>query len=54
MEEPAPPAILIGPLVAGTLAAAIGRATMRLKGPYFSIAMLGTFVAVATVTREPR
>ena len=48
---PAPPAILIGALVAGTLAAAIGRATMRLKGPYFSIAMLGTFVAVREIVR---
>ena len=48
---PAPPAILIGALVAGALAAAIGRATMRLKGPYFSIAMLGTFVAVREIVR---
>ncbi len=47
----APPAIVIGAVVAGALAAAIGRATMRLKGPYFSIAMLGTFVAVREIVR---
>ncbi len=40
---PPVPAIVIGALVAGLLAAAIGRATMRLKGPYFSIAMLVMF-----------
>ncbi|MCY4629404.1 MAG: branched-chain amino acid ABC transporter permease [bacterium] len=45
------PAIVVGALVAGVLAAAIGRATMRLKGPYFSIAMLGTFVAVREIVR---
>ena len=48
---PAPPAILLGALVAGVLAAAIGRATMGLKGPYFSIAMLGMFVAVREIVR---
>ena len=48
---PPVPAIVIGALVAGLLAAAIGRATMRLKGPYFSIAMLGTFVAVREIVR---
>ena len=48
---PPVPAIVIGTLVAGLLAAAIGRATMRLKGPYFSIAMLGTFVAVREIVR---
>ena len=46
-----PPAIILGAVVAGALAAAIGRATMRLKGPYFSIAMLGTFVAVREIVR---
>ena len=48
---PPVPAILVGALVAGVLAAIIGRATMRLKGPYFSIAMLGTFVAVREIVR---
>ena len=45
------PAIGLGALVAGLLAAVIGRATMRLKGPYFSIAMLGTFVAMREIVR---
>lgn len=45
------PAIGFGALVAGLLAAVIGRATMRLKGPYFSIAMLGTFVAMREIVR---
>ena len=45
------PAIVIGALVAGLLAAVVGRATMRLKGPYFSIAMLGTSVAVREIVR---
>ena len=48
---PAAPAVVVGALVAGALAAVIGRATMRLKGPYFSIAMLGTFVAVREIVR---
>ena len=45
------PAILAGSAVAGLLAAAIGRATMRLRGPYFSVAMLGTFVAMREIVR---
>ena len=45
------PAIVLGALVAGALAGVIGRATMRLRGPYFSIAMLGTFVAVREIVR---
>lgn len=45
------PAIGLGALVAGILAAVIGRITMRLKGPYFSIAMLGTFVAMREIVR---
>ena len=45
------PAIVVGAVVAGVLAGLIGRATMRLKGPYFSIAMLGTFVAVREIVR---
>lgn len=48
---PVLPAIILGAFVAGALAAVIGRATMRLKGPYFSIAMLGTFVAVREIVR---
>ena len=45
------PAICLGTAVAGALAALIGRAAMRLKGPYFSIAMLGTFVATREIVR---
>ena len=45
------PAILLGMVIAGALAALIGRFTMHLKGPYFSIAMLGTFVAMREIVR---
>ena len=45
------PAVVLGALVAGALAGIIGRATMRLRGPYFSIAMLGTFVAIREIVR---
>ena len=48
---PPVPAIVVGAVVAGALAGLIGRATMRLRGPYFSIAMLGTFVAVREIVR---
>lgn len=51
---PPAPSIVAGAVVAGTLAAVIGRATMRLKGPYFSIAMLGTFVAMREIVRVSR
>ena len=45
------PALIIGAIVAAIFAILIGSATLRLKGPYFSIAMLGTFVAVREVVR---
>ena len=45
------PAILGGMVAAGLLAAVVGRLTMRLRGPYFSIAMLGTFVAMREIVR---
>lgn len=48
---PPVPAIVVGAVVAGVLAGLIGRVTMRLRGPYFSIAMLGTFVAVREIVR---
>ncbi len=51
---PAWSSIILGAFVAGCLAALIGRATMRLKGPYFSIAMLGTFVAMREIVRVSR
>ena len=45
------PALLVGAVVAIVFAALIGSATLRLKGPYFSIAMLGTFVAMREIVR---
>ncbi len=45
------PAMLIGAVLAAVFALLIGWATLRLKGPYFSIAMLGTFVAMREVIR---
>lgn len=46
-----PPAMVAGALAAAVFAVLIGSATLRLKGPYFSIAMLGTFVAVREIVR---
>lgn len=48
---PPVPAIALGVVVVGVAAALIGRATMRLRGPYFSIAMLATFVALREIVR---
>lgn len=48
------PALLLGAVVAVLFALFIGSATLRLKGPYFSIAMLGTFVAVREIVRVVR
>lgn len=45
------PALLVGAVVAAIFALLIGWATLRLKGPYFSIAMLGTFVAMREIIR---
>jgi branched-chain amino acid transport system permease protein len=45
------PAMLGGALFAATFAILIGYPTLRLKGPYFSIAMLGTFVAMREIIR---
>ncbi|MCP4416458.1 MAG: branched-chain amino acid ABC transporter permease [Chloroflexi bacterium] len=45
------PALLVGAVVAAVFAVFIGSATLRLKGPYFSIAMLGTFVAMREIVR---
>jgi branched-chain amino acid transport system permease protein len=36
------PTLFVGALVAGVVAVAIGYPVLRLKGPYFAIAMLGT------------
>lgn len=48
------PALLVGGVVAAVFAVLIGSATLRLKGPYFSIAMLGTFVAMRELVRVVR
>lgn len=48
------PAMLGGGVVAAVFAVMIGSATLRLKGPYFSIAMLGTLVAVREIVRVSR
>lgn len=53
-ELPLVPSILAGALVAGLIASLIGRLTMRLSGPYFSIAMLGFFVFMREVVRVSR
>lgn len=43
--------LLVGAVAAAIFAILIGSATLRLKGPYFSIAMLGTFVAMREMVR---
>jgi branched-chain amino acid transport system permease protein len=48
------PAMLVGGIVAAVFAVLLGSATLRLKGPYFSIAMLGTFVAMRELVRVVR
>jgi branched-chain amino acid transport system permease protein len=45
------PSLVFGAVIAAVFAVFIGSATLRLKGPYFSIAMLGTFVAMREVIR---
>ncbi len=45
------PALIIGAIGAAIFAILIGSATLRLKGPYFSISMLGTFVAMREIVR---
>jgi branched-chain amino acid transport system permease protein len=45
------PTLLVGGLTAAAAAILIGRATMHLKGPYFSIAMLATFAALRETAR---
>ncbi len=49
--SPFVPALFMGAVVAVIFASLIGSATLRLKGPYFSIAMLGTFVAMREIVR---
>jgi len=47
------PTLIVGAVVAAIFAVLLGRATLHLKGPYFSIAMLGTFVALREIVRVP-
>lgn len=47
-------ALLVGAVAAVIFALLIGLPTLRLKGPYFSIAMLGTFVAMREIVRVLR
>ncbi|HFE67585.1 MAG TPA: branched-chain amino acid ABC transporter permease [Chloroflexi bacterium] len=48
------PALLVGAVVAAIFAILLGSATLRLRGAYFSIAMLGAFVAVREIVRVMR
>jgi branched-chain amino acid transport system permease protein len=48
------PALIVAALAAAAFAVLIGRVTLHLKGPYFSIAMLGTFVAMREIMRIMR
>jgi len=48
------PTLIVGAGIAVIFALLIGRATMHLKGSYFSIAMLGTFLAVREIVRVAR
>lgn len=48
------PTLIVGALTAALAAVSIGRVTMHLKGPYFSIAMLGTFAALREIVRVAR
>jgi branched-chain amino acid transport system permease protein len=50
-QFPLVPSILVGAVLSATIAALVGRMTMRLSGPYFSIAMLGFFVFMREVVR---
>jgi branched-chain amino acid transport system permease protein len=45
------PALVVGGVIAAVFAVMIGSATLRLKGPYFSISMLGTAVAMREIVR---
>jgi len=53
-QWPLVPSIIIGALVAALVANLVGRMTLRLSGPYFSIAMLGFFVFMREVVRVSR
>ncbi len=51
LHWPFVPALLVGAAAAATFAVFVGSATLRLRGPYFSIAMLGTYGAMREIVR---
>jgi len=53
-EWPLVPSIIVGAILAAIVANLVGRMTLRLSGPYFSIAMLGFFVFMREVVRVSR
>lgn len=53
-EFPLIPSVIAGAIVSALIANLVGRMTMRLSGPYFSIAMLGFFVFMREVVRVSR
>ena len=53
-EWPLVPSVLIGAVLASVIAYWVGKMTMRLSGPYFSIAMLGFFLFMREVIRVSR
>jgi len=53
-EFPLIPSLLVGAVSSAVIANLVGRMTMRLSGPYFSIAMLGFFVFMREVIRISR
>lgn len=53
-QWPLVPAVAVGAVGAGLIANLVGRVTMRLSGPYFSIAMVGFFVFMREVVRVSR
>jgi branched-chain amino acid transport system permease protein len=48
------PALIVGAVAAAIFAVLIGSVTLRLKGPYFSIAMLGAFVVMREIAHVLR
>jgi len=53
-QWPLIPAVVIGSIASAIVANLVGRMTLRLSGPYFSIAMLGFFVFMREVVRVSR
>lgn len=53
-QLPLAASLVVGALATGLIANLVGRAVLRLRGPYFAIAMLGFFVFVREVVRVLR